>query len=168
MRCPDLVSVGVGAGVILLVAEPWRLAALDKVLKRLPVAQRVHRAPEALVFVGHQEIIRDQTLEGLENEFLAFANVVEDLRSEDKIAAVDPDVGAIRRTELPDPPVLVGVNEMVCKRRPDGKEAGDLPADRETLDHVVEIDIAQPVAVVRNEPRLVAAAIAHSPKPLPH
>src|SRR5262245_41393439 len=47
------------------VDAPRHVALLDHVLEHLAVAQRVHRAPEALVLVGHELVFLDQPRERL-------------------------------------------------------------------------------------------------------
>src|SRR5262245_49512739 len=42
------------------VDTPRHIALLDHVLEHLAVAERVHRAPEAFVLVGHQLVFGDQ------------------------------------------------------------------------------------------------------------
>ena len=63
---------------------PRHLAALHHVFEDLTVAQRVHRAPEPFVLVGHEVAALDQAVERLEHEFLAFLDEVEDLLAEDE------------------------------------------------------------------------------------
>ena len=76
---------------------PGRLAARVDVLQELPLLERVHAGPEAVVRVGDQLSLRGQPLERLLHEVLALADVVEDLAAQHEEAAVDahadvPDV----------------------------------------------------------------------------
>ena len=94
----------------------------------LAVAQRVHGAPEALMLEGHELIGVDQPLERLQHQFLARLHIVEDLRAQDEIAAIDPDVGTVGRAKFAHRAVIVHIDEVVGERRPDGEETGDLAA----------------------------------------
>src|SRR5262249_7098399 len=147
-------------------APPGHLALLDHVLEHLPVTERVHGPPEALVLAGHQLVVGDEPGERLEHELLALAHVVEDLGAEDEVAAIDPDVGPVGRAEPRHPAVAVDVGEVIGERWPDGDEAGDLPAALEVLQHLVEVEVAQPVAVVGEEHLLVADVLTHRPQAL--
>ena len=62
--------------------------------------------------------------------------------------------------------VGVDVGEVIGERRADGEEAGDLAALLERLDHLVEIHVREPVAVVGEEDLLVLDVVAHRPQPL--
>jgi hypothetical protein len=50
---------------------PWHLASFDHFFEYLPIFQRIHGPPEALVFVSEELAIFDQAIEGIENQFLA-------------------------------------------------------------------------------------------------
>ena len=73
-------------------------------------------------------------------------------RSDERNAATEPS-SAISR-------------EMVGERRAHGEEAGELAALLERLDHVVEVDVGQAVAVVGEEHLLVLHVVAHRPQTL--
>ena len=58
------------------------------------VFEGVHARPIAVVLVRGQLVLLDQSLEGFMDQFLAVANVIENLLLEDEESAVD---GALRR-----------------------------------------------------------------------
>ena len=57
------------------------------------VLEGVHRLPEALVAIDSELALRDQSLERLLDQFVAFLDVVEDLAAQAEEAAVDPELG---------------------------------------------------------------------------
>ena len=63
-----------------------------RTLEPLLVLERVHRRPEALVALGQQLPGGEQSMERLLHEVLAGPQLVEDLRAQHEVAAVDPDV----------------------------------------------------------------------------
>src|SRR5690606_36015442 len=82
---------------------PRRIAAGMQIFKDLTVLERVHAHPEPRVLPGHQSLSSDQPLERLNYQFLAFTDVIEDVRPKSKIAAVDPDVRRLHRLNRGDP-----------------------------------------------------------------
>src|SRR5690348_3046313 len=74
-----------------LVRAPGGVAGLEQVLENGPVLHRVHRRPEAVIWIGDQLALFDQAVERLLYEVLAFFDEVEDLPAEDEVAGVDPD-----------------------------------------------------------------------------
>src|SRR5581483_1231148 len=77
----------------LRVQTPRHLAAFNHVLEHLPVSQGIHGPPEALIFVSHEVVSSDQTLERLQDKFLALLDEIEYLLSENEKSPIDPDFG---------------------------------------------------------------------------
>ena len=85
-------------GKAALPADPPRHPSLlNHIFEHLFVLQRIHRAPEALMLERQELVVLDQPPEGFFDQLLAIAQIVEDLRAKDKEAAVDPEVGILRR-----------------------------------------------------------------------
>ena len=76
---------------------PWHVAAFDHFLEHLPVSERVHGSPESFILVCHELAALDEALEGLIDQLLSFADVVEYLVAENEVPAVDPDLGLLIR-----------------------------------------------------------------------
>src|SRR6266699_2727925 len=97
---------------------PRHLSALDQVLEYLSISKCIHRAPEALVSIRHQLLTLDQPTEWLNHKLLAILNVVENLSSKNKIAAVYPDFRFLARTYSPNGTLRIEFSKM-----PDRNEA---------------------------------------------
>src|SRR5215813_10798500 len=103
--------------VELRLRAPRHLSALHHLLEHLPVTQRIHGAPEPLIFVGDEPSILYQAIEGLEHQLFASAHVVEDLLAEEEISAVDPDLGFLVRTKSTHRPVTIEFRQMEIEWR---------------------------------------------------
>jgi hypothetical protein len=104
--------------------------------------------------MGEQLLAVDQPLEGLLDELLAGAQDVEDLRTEDEEAPVDAHVGATHVVHARDPPIRTALDEMERLGRDDADERSDGVALAEPGDVGVEVEIREPVGVVREKHRL--------------
>src|SRR5262249_8276007 len=60
------------------VDAPRHLALLGHGLEILAILQRVHRAPEAVIAIGHQLALRDQAIERIDHQLFAVLHVVEE------------------------------------------------------------------------------------------
>src|SRR5687768_14991572 len=69
---------------------PRGFAPIVQLVELLPVFERVHAGPVAVVWIGEQLFLGDQPLERLLDELLARLQVREDVMAKDKEAAVDP------------------------------------------------------------------------------
>src|SRR3954463_1306760 len=121
---PSVRIVGASA----LPASPGRAACGIQALERLHVLERVHRRPEARVPVGQELAVRDQPLERLLDQLVAWLQVVEDLPAQDEVPAVDPDVGIVDVRDAGDEPLFARVDDVERIRGPDGEERRDLVA----------------------------------------
>lgn len=139
---------------------------LDHVFQDLPIAQRIHRPPKAGMLVGHQQVLLDKPLKRFGDEFFAVVHVIEDGVAKQKEAAIDPDVRAVRRSELANAAAVIDIGKVIGQRRTYGDKAADFSAALEARDHVVEIDVAETVAVVRKKDFFVLNVSAHRPKSL--
>src|SRR5579885_895269 len=142
---------------------PRHFASLDHVLQDLPILHRVHGAPEAMVSVRDELLVLYKPAERLEHKLLPFAHVVEDLPAKQEIPAVDPDLRSVRAAELADPPVGVDISQVVGQWRTDRQEAAYLATLPEGRDHMIEVDVRKPVAVIGKEYLLVTKLIADCP-----
>src|SRR5262245_23354729 len=127
---------------------PGHLAAFHQLLEHLLVLERVHGAPETVVAVRHELIALDQAVERFEHEFLAIADIFEDLSAKNEVSAVDPDVGVRAGAEAENRAGVVELGEMEAERRLHRNEASDLAALPESLDHVRQRCVSQSIAVV--------------------
>src|SRR6266700_6254545 len=134
---------------------PRHLSALDQVLEYLSISKCIHRAPEALVSIRHQLLTLDQPTEWLNHKLLAILNVVENLSSKNKIAAVYPDFRFLARTYSPNGTLRIEFSKMEADRRMDGNETSDLAALFKPSDHIRQRCIGQSVAIVREKDFLV-------------
>ncbi len=109
---------------------------------------------------------RDQSLEWIQHEFFAGLHIIKDLTPHQKETVIDPNVGGVRWSKPLDPTVGCHVNQMKRERRADGEKACNLSAFLKAVDHCVEIDVAETVAVVGEKKLLLLNVRAHGPKPL--
>jgi hypothetical protein len=77
-------------------------------------------AIEAGVAIGDEFALRDQAVEGLVHQLLAFLDVIEDAVAEDEEAGVDPGVGVFARPQALHTAVLVELDEVEGERRAHG------------------------------------------------
>ena len=127
---------------------PGHVAALDHFLEHLPVPERVHGPPEALMLIGHEAVGFDQAVERFDHELFAVAHILEDLTAKNEIPAIDPDVGLLARAKASDRVGAVELGEVKGKGGVNGNEAADVSASLEALDHLRQRRVGQPVAVV--------------------
>src|SRR5262249_42025072 len=107
-------------------SAPRRVPTLNHILQQLPVSQRIHRSPETLILVGHEVPAFDQTIEWLEHQLFTFSYVIEDFVAENEVAAVDPNLGFLTRTQTLHGALLVKFGKMEGDRRGDGDKTTDL------------------------------------------
>src|ERR1700757_2182513 len=99
-----------------------------------------------------QKLIRfSQALERLNDKLLTFLHIVENLWPKQKETAVDPQIGAVPGPDRAHPALLFYIGHVVGKLRTYRQETGKLAALLKPVQHVVEVDIAQAVAVVGKE-----------------
>src|SRR3954454_13959462 len=134
---------------------PRRRAALLELLETTQVLERVHRDPEAVVPKGHQLVFRDQSREGLVDEILVLADVVEDLAPEDVVAAVDPQPGLAGFDDPGNVAVLAVADDVERILRSCREQGADLAAGPECLDEHIKRRVRDDVAVVGEEHLLV-------------
>src|SRR5205085_9483198 len=91
---------------------PRRTAALVERLEVVLVLQGVERRPEAVVRICDELAALDQAREGLLDQILVLADVVEDLAAEEEVAAVDADRRVRHRLDPVDE-VAVGERDEV-------------------------------------------------------
>ena len=132
-------------------------------LKLLPFADRVHRLPEALVFVGHQlPILRKPHQGGAFPDGRVIVEVFGDLGRQDEIAAIDDAaiVGGLFG-KLVD---LTGADIEAAEARGgrDGGDGGHLAMGLVEGDEARDIDIADAVAIGHAE-RLFILQLRHHP-----
>src|SRR4051794_8112746 len=120
----------------------WRSPVVER-LEILLVLQRVHRGPEALIRVGDQLLVGDESLERLLDELLAGLDVVEDRPAEDEEAAVDSQTAVGDMVDAGDDAVVPPADDVERMGRPDRQECGDLVAGLEILDEVVDRGVGQ-------------------------
>src|SRR5690348_4483122 len=145
---------------------PRHGAPLDQILQALLVLERVHRPPEALVPDGHELVGLDQPAERRLDQLVALGHVVEDLLPEDEEPAIDPEVRILAVAQSVDLSAFVDVHQMQAERRPDRQKAADLAAGPEHLRHLLQVGVAETVAVVGVEHFLAGNVIAHGPEAL--
>jgi hypothetical protein len=121
----------------------------------LLLLERVHRRPETVVSVRHQLVLGDQPPKRLLHEVVAFLDVVEDLPSEDEVAAVDPHVRIRDVVDLRHRVVLGDLRDVEVVGRARGDEECGLVGGGQHLDHVWNRGVGQRVAVVRQEDLVV-------------
>ena len=109
----------------------------------------------------------DEARKRLINELVALLDGVEDGPPKDEETAVDPDVGARERIDGAHDAALVRLDDVVLDAGPHGDEESGLPLTLERLDHVVERRVREPVAVGREERRIVTDVGLHQLQPLP-
>ena len=127
---------------------PRGLAAFDHLLEHLPIPQRIHRPPETLVPVRHQTSRFDQAIERVKHKLFAVLDVIKNLFAKDKIAAVDPNIRLLARTNSLHDALFIEFSQVKIDWRMNGNEATNLPACLELIDHFCKWRIRQPVAVV--------------------
>src|SRR5690606_13434758 len=79
--------------------HPRAVALRFHAVERDLVLERIHRLPEAVVPIGHQPLLLDQSCEGFLDELFALVDVVEDLPSQSEEAAVDPELSFVHRAD---------------------------------------------------------------------
>src|SRR5882672_530748 len=127
--------------------------AAIQALEMLPVLERVHARPEAIIPVADQLLFFHQPLERLIDKFLFLANVIEDLLFENEEASVDShrahadcmDLG--HQITVP----LLQRNHVVAEVRPDAKETGGLALLMEVFQLLRERQIGKAVTIVGQE-----------------
>src|SRR4029077_12773330 len=75
-------------------------------IERNLVLERFHRVPEAAITIRCQQAFFDEPCEWLDDELLAFSNVVEDLGAQREETAVQPDRIFVERAQPRDEAVV--------------------------------------------------------------
>src|SRR5262249_22403830 len=83
-------SAGPGGALLAILPHfPGGRAGSPQVFEFLFVFERVHGSPKSVVGIANQLLFVDEALERTVDEFLFFANVIEDAVVENEIAAID-------------------------------------------------------------------------------
>src|SRR5262249_50001990 len=77
--------------------SPRRFAPFYHLFQYLPIPQRVHRSPEALVLVAHEPTCRNEPAKWLKYKFLTISNVFENLTAKNKVTTVNPGIELLSR-----------------------------------------------------------------------
>src|SRR5262245_41698944 len=129
-------------------SPPRHVPTLNHILQQLPVSQRVHRAPETVIFVGHEVPALNQTGEWLKHQLFTFSDVIEDFIAENKVAAVDPNLGFLTRSQTLNGALLVKFGKMEADWRVNGDKTTDFTARLDTINHVRQCRVGRTIAVV--------------------
>src|SRR4051812_40870597 len=103
------------------------------------------------MLVSHQLVGLDEPGERLDDKLLAILHVVEDFVSQNEVATIDPDVGSRGTAKITDPTIGSDVHQVIGEWRTDRDETGDHVAPLKTLDHIVQGNIREAVAVIGEE-----------------
>src|SRR6516164_6843380 len=99
-----------------------------------------------------QKLVRlSQALEKLNDKLLALFHILENLWPEQKITAIDPQIGAVPSPDRAHPALLLYIGHMVGKLRAYGEETGKFAAFLKPVQHVGQVDIAQAVGIIGEE-----------------
>ena len=131
------------------------------------VFKRVHGREEALVRIRQELLPRNQTLEGLNHEFLAIMDMIEDLPTQHKEAAIDAEIGIGDRLDVGDHTVGTQSDRVVAEVRLYGEEARGLAAPLEHIDELGQAHVGEAVAVIREEDLFVLEVLLHGHQALP-
>src|SRR5258708_6242788 len=129
------------------VGLPRFIATLNHLFEYLLVSEVIHCSPDPIILVGHQLSRLNEAVERLNDQFIAFFDIMEDFTSEDEEAAIDPDVGFLACPDSPHDPLFVKLSEMKVDRRVNGDEARHLPAPFAAIDHVRDGAVCQAIAI---------------------
>ncbi|HEY7763785.1 MAG TPA: hypothetical protein VIB38_02240, partial [Aestuariivirgaceae bacterium] len=133
----------------------------DEILEHFLILQRIHRTPEAFMFEGQELIVLHQSAKRFLDQLLAIVQIFEDVPAKNEEPAIDPKIGILRRSYIVHFSSLIHLNEMQAEVWARGNEAGDLTALAKRLDHQVEINVAQPVAVIGKKHFFVLDMLPH-------
>src|SRR5207244_1241395 len=122
-----------------------------QVVQHLLVLERVHAHPETIVFMGDEVSLHHETLEGFVEEFLAVADVPEDVSTKDEIAPVDPKPRVSHVRDAVHHRVVIRRDKVVADVRLHGEEARDLAAPSKLVDLHRKRRIGEAIAVIRKE-----------------
>ena len=148
----DFGDVAACVGWRVLPDRPRHLARLDELLEVLPVAERVHRGPEAVIAIAEDLVALDEPGEDVRNQVLARPDLVEDLPTEHEVAAVQPEIRLAHVLDAADLAASLEPDEVErVARGPYREERGELAAPPEPANEVREGGVRQHVAVVRQE-----------------
>ena len=114
-------------GRLVVAWTPPHLSPLHHFLKHLSIPQRIHRPPESLVLVGDELPCLDQAIKWLEDKFIAFVDIIENLPAKDEVSTVNPNFRLLTRTETLHRAVAHQTRQVKGERRMNGDEAADLP-----------------------------------------
>src|SRR2546422_3508131 len=131
------------------------------------VFKRVHGREEALVRIRQELLPRNQTLEGLNHEFLAIMDMIEDLPTQHKEAAIDAEIGIGDRLDVGDLTVGTQSDRVEAEVRLYGEEASGLAAPLEHIDELGQAHVGEAVAVIREEDLFILEVLPHGKQALP-
>src|SRR2546425_60853 len=131
------------------------------------VFKRVHGREEALVRIRQELLSRNQTLEGFNHEFLAIMDMIEDLPTQHKVAAIDAEIGIGDRLDVADHTVGTQSDRVVAEVRLYGEEARGLAAPLEHIDELGQAHVSEAVAVIREEDLFILEVLLHGNQALP-
>src|SRR6185437_7423708 len=122
--------------------------------------------PEAAVGVGEHPALLREGGAGVADEVAVLRDVVEDLRTEDEVAAVLPQLHLGQRADGGDAVVLADGDAVERRLGRHGHQRPDGIARLEDVDHVVERQVGEDVGVVGEEHLLALDVLAHPAEPL--
>src|SRR3989442_1423110 len=131
------------------------------------VFKRVHGREESLVRIRQQLLLCNQTLEGFNHEFLAIMDIIEDLPTQHKEAAIDPEIGIGDRLDVGDLTVGTQSDRVEAEVRLYGEEASGLAAPLEHIDELGQAHVGEAVAVIREEDLFILEVLLHGKQALP-
>jgi hypothetical protein len=142
---------------------PRRLPAFVEIIQLLLVLECIHRSKKAVVFIGGQLLISDQSLKGFYNKFVSGLHVSEDIPLQDEKTRVDAHPRLRHLLDASYEASRIGLGNMVTQVRLHAYKSGNLVPLPGKVELAQKIEVRQAVGIICQEYFFVCKYISQRP-----
>src|SRR6478735_910019 len=139
---------------------PRTRSASHEVVELNLVLEGIHALPKSVIGMGNQLILLDQATEGLDDQLFTAEKMVENLLFEHEEPAVDANVRISDVFDARHPIIGIRVDDVKGLRHAHAHETRRLVALHERVHVLAQIQIGEPVRVVREEDLFVLEQVS--------